>query len=129
MPTKYGRLVTGRVARGDRYNIVRRIKIKPSYVVSKAWLTVKNSPSDADPGVFQKIITTTPSSSGQIIRSGSDGIPVAILSFSLSTTNTEALTADVFYWYDIKVLYTNNELETVEYGKFSPYQPITRATS
>lgn len=124
-----GTLVTGRLVRGDAFPIYRKVRITTGSIVSKAWLTVKSSPLDADPGVLQKDITAVPTANGVIEESGASGFPVAIIRFDLSSTDTQALTADQTYYYDIKIIFSSGVVETLEAGRFVPMQPITQAVS
>ncbi len=124
-----GTLIKGRLVRGDQFPIRRTVRLGTGAIVSKAWLTVKANKTDADPGVFQKEITTIASASGQIEKDGSDGRGVAVLRFDLSSTDTLALTADQYYYYDVKLLFASGAIETIEQGTFSPAERITQDTT
>lgn len=126
MAVANGRLVDGRVVRGDQFPIYRRVILSQGAVIAKAWLTVKVNKTDADPGVFQKEITSVSSADGVIERDGSDGKLVGILRFDISSTNTLALTADAYYYYDIKLLFSSGNISTLEQGIFSPAERITQ---
>ena len=124
-----GKLVQGRLFRTEARSIRRRVPITSGALVSKAWLTIKNSPSDSDPGVLQKTITNTPSADGHIEETGSSGKLFATLRFDLSSSDTALLTANLVYYYDIKIRFVSGNVEVIEYGMFSPEQPITQATT
>lgn len=90
---------------GATFDVDREVPGVPSSdPVTKAWLTIKNSEFDADPGVIQKVITVSATSSGQIIQDGSpsSGNGTARLLFLLSVTDTATLGAKS-YIYDIQV--------------------------
>ena len=118
---------------GDDYEITRTITGLPSgYALNKAWLTVKASAVDADPGIFQKAITTSNvDGTGQIGDSGSsDGI--GAVRFDLVPADTLLLTPGTAYVYDIQIRYTNSTLtkvNTPEIGTITTTRGVTVTTA
>lgn len=89
--------------------------------IVKAWLTIKVNRSDADPGVLQKIITTTQQVGiGQIAQDGStgNGDGTGSLIFQLTKADTTALGTAIRYYWDIQVktaagkIYTSSDPNT-----------------
>lgn len=101
--------------------------------ISKAWLTVKASPSDADPGLLQKEITTTDvPGTGQIENDGTGDVDF-VVRFDLTRTDTlaigEAAVAGERY-FDVQVLASDGNPYTAENGRVACCAPeITQATS
>lgn len=123
-----GTLVTGGLVVGDRFVLRREVVgITPGVTISKAWLTVKDDLSVADPGVFQKVITPSYTSAGQILDDGSDG--TAVLDFVIDSVDTLALQPGQKYWYDVQVETSTGEIHTLEVGTFVPLPQVTQATS
>lgn len=132
--------IVGYVA-GDKLDVLRVVPSIPTgRTVVKAWMTVKNLATDADPGVMQKIITSTPVAGvGQITApgDGSGGQPVGTASFffEFSSTDTATLGATQRYAYDIKMKLDDGSPATLEVGGppiqggLMFLQGVTRATS
>lgn len=98
--------------------------------LSKAWLTLKALPTDVDPGVLQKTITTTlVAGSGQITDDGTTD-QAGALAFIFTAANTAALTAGRSYPFDVKVLYSNGEVfPVIADSTMIPGQGLTQATT
>lgn len=97
--------------------------------LTKAYMTCKTLPTDADvAALFQKTLTTTwVSGQGQITAAGSTG--TATLQFELSTTNTGALTANATHFFDISVVSDDGTIHTVCDGTIVAGLSITAAVS
>lgn len=126
MPNFTG-IITG-IAAGDDLDIVRSVPGVPAtQTITKAWLTLKTSVTDADPGLLQKAITSVASGGvGQITDTGAAG--TGSLLFQLTGANTLALPFGPVF-YDIKVLTSAGKVYTVEQGKYISTPRITTATS
>ena len=97
-------------------------------VLSQGWLTVKNSPQDADgSAVLAKNITTTlVAGVGQITDTGASD-QSGSMTFLFSAAQMAALTANQSYAWDCKVMYDTGEvLPVVEDSQMTPGQAITR---
>jgi hypothetical protein len=114
---------------GDSLIVQRTIRRIPSgLTLTKSWLTVKDVVTDLDAdAIFQKTITATLSSAGQITDTGSDG--VGTVRFTLSHAETILLTPGVSYFFDIQVVLSDGGLFTVSKGTIKGLQEITIATS
>ena len=118
---------------GDDLNIehdVENVTITDPLV--KAWLTIKTSPSVADPGSLQKIITTTPvAGTGHIVQDGSqgNGDGTASLRFELTRTETATLGSSIKYHYDIQCKTQGAKIYTPEKGTIVFLRGVTDATS
>jgi hypothetical protein len=90
---------------GDYRGYQRRITGLPAEdAIAKAYLTVKGTATDADPGLFQKTITATDvAGQGQITDTGLV-TGVAVLFFRLLTTETALLVPGTTYYYDVSVI-------------------------
>lgn len=97
--------------------------------VTKAWLTVKADLADADPGLVQLTITTTPSASGAIEAAGLGPSTDAVLRFDLSEANTDAIGANTDRWYDVKVLTDGPATGVVQFGIWTQSAGVTTANS
>jgi len=119
----YNATITG-FAVGDDLLIRRTINRSASnlptgVVIAQAWLTVKEDEADTDPGLFQKVITTTDvSGTGQIEEDGSASAGDAdpILRFDLTTANTRTISNN-HRWYDIQVKTDTGAVYTGEKGE------------
>jgi len=114
--------ITGYVA-GNTLNVARIVsRIPTGRTLAKAWLTLKAKITDADPGALQKTITSTLTSSGQIldIGNGLGSYPVGTGSivFILSIADTLTLGTLITYQYDIKFKMDNTDVSTLEFGPF-----------
>lgn len=106
--------------------------IDPMDPLVKAWLTIKNLLSDADPGVLQKVITTTlVPGTGQITDDGAaaHGNGTGQVLFQLTAADTTALGAIRRYVYDIKVKTAAGKLYTAVWGPFQLRPTVTTASS
>jgi hypothetical protein len=117
------------VVAGDDLDITRTVTGVPAtQTLSKAWLTFKSLISDADPGLLQKVITSSlVVGQGQITDTGASG--TGALLFQLSGANTLTLPIAVDTRYDIKVLTSAGKIYTVEQGLYTSAGRITVATS
>lgn len=113
------------LVRGDYLSIRRHLTRMPSGVtVSSAKLTFKASTSDADPGLFQKSITTSNlAGTGHVENIGSGG--VATLRFDLAAADTNLATANQNYYFDIKVTFSDGKILTIESGITSFREKVT----
>lgn len=118
---------------GDHRWITRSVTNLPSgYLLDKAWMTVKTNPAtDADPGIFQKAITTSNvTGTGQITDTGVSG--TGAIRFDLAVADTVLLTPGTEYTYDIQVRMSNGSytiIETVEIGTVTTIQGVTATTT
>lgn len=118
---------------GASFDVTRYVPGVPtSDPVVKAWLTIKNAVTDADPGVLQKVITTANQAGiGQIVQDGSasSGNGTAQLLFNFTTTDTTTLGA-VGRYYDIQVKLSSGKIFEVENSIVFPGKPrVTAAQS
>lgn len=121
-----GTLVAGSLVVGDRFVLRREVVgITTGVTIVKAWLTVKASLSDPDPGVFQKVIVPHYGPSGQILDVGIDG--TAVLDFFIESNDTLSLQPGEKYYYDVQVETSTGELHTLEVGTFVPLPQVTQA--
>lgn len=124
-------VIEGYVA-GDSVDIERDVtNVNPIDPLVKAWITIKATRAATDPGLVQKVITTTMTSSGQIGQDGSaaQGNGIASVYFPLSKTDTALLGPFTTYWYDIQVLTASGYLYTPEVGRLEFGRGVTDATS
>lgn len=127
MAVKFGRID---VAIGADRQVKRNVAGVPlANLLTKAWLTVKVKVADADPGVFQKTITTAAvADQGQITDDGNtDGIGQLV--FNITAANSALLTEGVTYEYDIKGKQADGKLFPVERGIVIATKMVTQATS
>ncbi len=118
------------IVRGDSFSIRRTVnKMPPSRTITKAWLTIKSSISAVDGSAeVQKTITSTLSSGVGVIENiGTDGS--GTLRFDLTSTNTLALTAGTVYYYDIQIKFDNSDIITLEKGKTSVVEEVTKTNT
>src|SRR5205809_4627538 len=101
MPTFNG-VISG-FAQGDSVSRTVTVTSVPANdTLAKAWLTVKALITDADPGIFQKVIVPTATvGQGQITDTGVSG--TGVLRFDLQSGDTALLTPNTSYFYDVKV--------------------------
>jgi len=121
--------ITGYVA-GDEFNVRKAVlNVKAGRTIVKAWLTVKNAATDADPGVIQKVITTTAQGGvGQITDSGADGTGEVLFQFTKTDTGT-TLGPDKVFKYDIQLKFDNGDIATLQYGDLVLVRGVTDASS
>src|SRR5262245_50090472 len=93
----------GQLVAGDFRQIPWQINNIPANgSVSKGWITIKADPTTADPGLIQKVITTTlDTSKGQITNTGSVA-GVATGFFNLLSADTILMTPETPYYYDLQ---------------------------
>lgn len=95
--------------------------------ISKAWFTVKSSTSHADPGIVQKIITTTDTPDvGQIENDGAGDVN-PVVRFDLTEANT-LIVGTRRRVYDIKVETNAGLFYTPEIGETLFSDRVTIAT-
>lgn len=116
------------IVRGNKFPLKRIIANIPAGVtLSEAYLTLKAAYTDADPGLFQKHITTANVSGvGRIENDGTSG--TGELRFDLTEADTEAMVADTPYFFDIKLVDSGGYLLTVERGTTSAVNWVTQST-
>lgn len=97
--------------------------------VTKAYLTVKAAYGNADPGLFQKAITTSNvAGTGQIEDDGGSS-DCAILRFDLSATNTRVGTPGDANVYDVQIHLSDGQVITQWRGPFVTNYEVTAADS
>ena len=111
---------------GDDLTVRRNVTT--TQALTKAWLTVMASLTDADDdAVVQKIITTTGvGGTGEIEDAGLSG--TAVIRFDLSPTDTRTIST-VSRRYDIQVQLADGKIATVEWGTIVFRPEATKATS
>lgn len=118
-PIKAG--IAGFVA-GNDLQIIRTpiANIPTGLTLAKAYFTVKNVATDADPGLLQLAITPTISTAGQItdIGAGTGSLPVGsgALTFTLTKAQTLALGPGKAFAYDILLIFNDGSDATYEVG-------------
>ena len=98
------------IVRGDTKKIERTFTNLPSGItVYQAWLTVKVDPADADPGLFQILITPTATSAGRIVDTTTTDGQISLY-FNISGAQSNSAALGVRYCYDIQIAdnITNN---------------------
>lgn len=115
------------IVRGNQFPLKRIIANVPAGVtLEEAYLTLKVSYSDADPGLWQKHITTANVNGvGRIENQGSTG--TGELRFDLTNTDTELMVANQPYYFDIKVVVSTGDLLTLERGTTSAMDWVTQS--
>jgi len=117
-------------AAGDTWRFDRSYGNIPLGVsMSKVYFTVKSSPIDADPGVIQVSITSSPGVSGQITKT--DSSPDGIITFNLivNSASTSPLNIEKGYYYDFQGIGSDTKIYTFETGLVRPVPQITLAIS
>jgi len=116
---------------GDHARVIRPVtNIPAGDSLSKAWLTVKTSPAtqlDAA-AALQLEITSVLSADGQITDTGA-GDTIGSLTFKISGLDYDELEPTVNYYYDIAVLTAAGVRYTLEIGRVTWAQEVTRATA
>lgn len=114
---------------GGNLDVTRDITDIPSgQLLTKAWLTFKQNPSDADASLLQKVITPTAVPDiGQITNTGGSG--TGSVTFQLTAANTTALPTGRYVPYEIKVLTDAGKLYVAEQGYYFATPGLTAATS
>ncbi len=128
-------VISGYVA-GDKLNVRRIVSnIQTGRTLIKAWLTIKNVLTDADPGVIQKVITTAANpGTGQIIApgDGTGGQPIGTgdILFELTMTDTgTTLGPNKQFVFDVQLKFDNAEIATLSYGEIWLVRGVTDAGS
>ena len=113
------------IVRGDQFSIRRVVKgIPSSILVSSAQLTLKSTIATADPGLFQKSITSANvAGTGQVENTGASG--VAVIRFDINDDDTLLMAADTDYFFDIQVKLSNDDIKTIESGVTSAKAQVT----
>lgn len=118
---------------GDTKKVRRRVRnVDPTDPLVKAWLTCKAALADADPGVFQKAITTSYApGNGQITDDGAtaNGNGTGEVLFELSASDTANILSNGGVYYDIQVKTTNGAIYTFEVGTVNFRTGVTTTTT
>lgn len=130
--TAYGCAITtdagANFVAGDAFGVTRTITdIGSGRTLAKAYLTVKASPTDADPGALQLAITTTLTGAGQITDTGASG--TGTIAFTVSSSESASLGSGRAYLYDIRLIFDDGEPVTPEVGSLVLGHGVTTATS
>ena len=105
------------IVQGNVFPLHRYITGMPSSItVSSAKLTLKNLPSDPDGSAIFQLTAS-------IEDSGSSG--TATIRFDLSAANTNAMTANTQYYFDIQVTLSSGTILTIESGLTSAKASVT----
>ena len=127
--------ISGYVA-GDKLNIRRIVPtIQTGRTLAKAWLTIKNAATDADPGLIQKVITSAAvPGTGQIVAigDGTGGQPTGTgeVLFELTMTDTgTTLGPGKSFVFDIQLKFDNAEIATLSYGDLVFVRGVTDAAA
>jgi hypothetical protein len=105
----------------------RKSKLAAGVTITAAWMTVKDALVDADPGRWQKVISTTDvPGTGQIEDDGAGDVN-PIVRFDLLAADTRIL--DVERFFDIQVLTSAGGPYTAELGKIAGVPDVTLAVS
>lgn len=115
---------------GDAFTVNRNITgIPAGRTLAKAWLTIKQAPTDADPGILQKVITPVDQPGiGHISDTGA-GDQEADLRFDVTALDSTAIGAARRFVYDVQLMLDNDEISTYELGTVQLIQGVTAATS
>ena len=113
------------IVRGDKFSIRRTVRGVPSGItISGSILTLKSTIATADPGLFQKSITSSNvAGTGQIENTGASG--VGTLRFDLDDSDTLLMAADTEYFFDIQVTLSSGDIYTLESGVTSAKAQVT----
>lgn len=129
MPTLDSRIDD--VVVGDDLSIRRTIDFAATgflagTVINKAWLTVKSAISDADPGLFQKEVTTSDVPGiGQIENDGTGDVDM-VVRFDLIPADTTKIGPEEFLrHFDIQVKTVAGQIYTPEKGLISAVNEVT----
>ncbi len=96
--------------------------------ITNAWLTVKANITDADPGLFQKAVTTTDvPGTGQIENNGTGDVNM-VVRFDLLPVDTTAIGARDLRRFDIQVKTSGGKIFTPESGLISSIDEVTKAS-
>lgn len=122
--------ILGKIVVGDDVSIRRTIDREASGFVSgvtitEAWLTCKLNVTDTDPGLFQKIITTTDvPGTGEIEDDGTGDVDM-VIRFDLLPADTVAIGSTLIRQFDIQVLTNGGQIYTPERGVISAIEQVT----
>lgn len=112
---------------GDDWRIERTYTgFLPNETIAKAYLTVKKRAKDADPGIFQRVITNVANAHGAITDVTS---PDVSLYFDVTKALTALLKPGVEYVYDVQLHSADNDIWTAEIGVIIGLQGVTQAVS
>ena len=96
--------------------------------ITNAWLTVKANITDADPGLFQKAVTTADvPGTGQIENNGTGDVNM-VVRFDLVPADTTAIGAIDLRHFDIQVKTAGGKIFTPESGLISSIDEVTKAS-
>lgn len=105
------------IVQGNAFSLRRYLTgIPTSTTVSSAKLTVKNSPADPDSAAIYQLTAT-------IEDAGSSG--TATIRFDFTAANTNAMTADVEYYWDWRATLSSGSILTIESGLTSAKASVT----
>ena len=128
MPTLDSRI--NDVVVGDDLSIRRTIDFASTgfptgTTINKAWLTVKAALVDADPGLFQKAITTTDvPGTGEIENDGAGDVNI-VVRFDLTPADTILIGPTLLRHFDIQVKTASGKIYTPEKGLISSVDQVT----
>lgn len=128
--TTYGATITG-LTQGDPWKITRTVTEVPvDDAIADGYFTVKAYPGAADAdALLQKHITPVDVVNvGQVTDTGANGDTTGALRFELTSGETQELTADAVYWYDIQIVTAAGYRYTLEEGRLVARRPIRAAT-
>lgn len=133
MPTLESKII-GVIVVGDDVSIRRIIDRSVSgftagTTITKAWLTVKLNAADADPGLFQKLITTTNVVGVGHIENDGTGDVDPIIRFDLLPADTVKIGATLIRQFDIQVKTNGGQIYTPERGTINAVEEVTLATT
>jgi hypothetical protein len=99
-------MATIKITRGNDLSL--KFTIATTRAITRARFVAKRKEADSDGfALFSKQVTTTLSADGQITQQGGSGAP-ALMTISLTKTETAAATADVDYICDLEVFDASN---------------------
>ena len=115
---------------GDHFDVTVNITALPTgLTITQARCTIKAALADVDPGIVQKTITSVAVAGvGQITDTGATDRE-ADLSFEWVPADTNLMTADQRYFYDIQLQYSNGKVRTFARGNWTPGAAVTQATT
>ena len=113
---------------GADYEYEAIVSVNIGDPLAKAWLTFKQDMSDADPGVLQKVVTTTNSAGVGQITDGGSITGIATIRFDLTAAESAALSPRDYY-FDVKVKTAGTSLAYGAGGLWHFYQNVTDATT
>ena len=109
---------------GADYTYEADVSVSKTDPLTKAWVTYKNSLSDADPGALQKIVTTANLPGvGQITDNGAT-TGIAKVLFTLTAADSSALKPQDYY-FDVKAKTASTALAYGAGGIWHFWQNVT----